>query len=129
MRSMQRPVGGGNMFELEEAQIRQMTMEEYCARGLGYFFQAAVEQFDENCWVLDYENLSVTNIFKVSQLFKITLPHPDSAQVQQVIRSYSKDGTASRPFESDRELKQREATASARDLARQWARHATFTGS
>jgi hypothetical protein len=121
LRSMQRPVGTGNIFRFTDAEIRQMTMEQYCARGLGKFFEAAIEQFGKNCWVLDYAKLSIRNIYRVSELFNISLPASDSPEVRQALLSYSKDGSGSRSFENDRELKQREATPSVRDYATQWA--------
>jgi hypothetical protein len=121
VRSMYRSSTQRNLFGLEYRQIHQMSMEEYCARGLGRFLQAAVEQLDRNCWVLDYDDLNVSNLYKVSQLFHVSLPTSDSPEFQEAFLSYSKYRSTPEMFQGDRERKQREAPPSLRSWAAQWA--------
>jgi hypothetical protein len=110
-----------NLFGWTNAQVRQMTIEEYCARGLGKFLDAATRQMDYGCHVLDYENLRVSSISEVFRLFGIGMPDVNSSNFQQTLRTYSKGPERDREFESDCERKQREAPSSVRDLALKWA--------
>ncbi len=121
MRSMYRSSTDRNLFGLAPTEVRQMTMEEYCAHGLGQFLRAAAEQLDRNCWVMDYANLSIPNLYKISQFFQVSLPTPDSPEFQEAFLAYSKYRSTPEMFRGDRERKQREAPPSVRSLAEQWA--------
>jgi hypothetical protein len=98
-----------------------MSCEEYAARGIGRFCEAAATQLDANCTLLDYADLNPSTIQRVARTLGIPLPPPESPEMQALWGTWSKDPAAQRPFEDDRERKRLAATETVKVLAERWA--------
>jgi hypothetical protein len=120
LRSIIAPYGEENVFGFTGPETRQMTMEEYCARGLGRFLEAANAQLDEQCWVLDYKHMNLENIYKAAQLINLEMPQTHAAQIASAFQTYSKDPAGTRTYVEDGDWKQRTAPPSVHSLAAQW---------
>ncbi len=109
------------MFGWTGEEAQRMSDEEYCARGLACFYDAARAQLEEPCMVLDYEDLVPSRLMAVASYAGITLPPVDSAGLQQVLSTYAKDPAGTAPFEDDRARKQDQASDRVKEAARRWA--------
>lgn len=94
---------------------------EFCARVIGQFCQAAVHAIDENCRVLDYENINIHTVRESAAFFRLSLRASDD-KIQRLLGTYAKDPTRSLPFKNDRQSKHQAATEALRAAADQWAR-------
>ena len=54
--------------------LRDMALEEYCARVLGKLLQSALDAVDENCKVIDYEDLNRKRMGEVAGFFGLAPP-------------------------------------------------------
>lgn len=108
-------------------QLENMSGEEYCARAIGSFYEAAIKEIDGHCLVVDYSDINIACYHKIADLLKIQMPHPDSAEFKRVLSTYSKDVTGTRGFESDCARKQSDAPDSIRKLAERFAREPYVT--
>jgi hypothetical protein len=118
--SRHEPLGVRNMFGWTGAEIESMPLEEYCARGVGRFCEAAVAHIDHNCRVADYTQL-VGNLHKIARFFNLEIAPVDSCQFKHVLETYAKDSTWSRTFQSDDDRKRRETTIQMREAVLKWA--------
>ena len=121
LRAMHRPADHWNLFGLSNLEIQQISIQEYCARGLGEFCTAALKQMDDLCWVTDYDDLDISTIYSVAKLFNIQLPNADTSAFQEAFSSYSKPRLKGTPYQDDRPKKQESAPAAVRRLVAQWA--------
>jgi hypothetical protein len=120
MRARYVSLEGRTLFGWSGIDVQNMPAEEYCARGVGRFCDAARRQIDEKCRVIDYSDLNRSNISKISKFFNISLPI-DSEEFTQVFETYAKDPKRMRPHQDDRAGKQREASDLVKQAARRWA--------
>jgi hypothetical protein len=95
-------------------------MEEYCARGLGKFLEAANAELDDRCWVLDYQHMNIENIYRAARLINLEMPETHAAQIASAFQTYSKDPAGTRIYVEDRDWKQSNAPASVHILAAQF---------
>jgi hypothetical protein len=109
-----------NVFGFTGPQTRQMTMEEYCARGLGKFLEAANGDLDNRCFVMDYQYMTLESIYKAARLINLEMPGTHSTQIANAFQTYSKDPAGTRIYVDDRDWKQRNAPPSVHSLAAQW---------
>jgi hypothetical protein len=109
------------VFGWPEADVRQMSLEEYCARGIARFLECADDVLDSKCKVVDYSHLDSATMVNIADLFQIRIPPPQSPRVLELMATYAKDPDRKMPFVSDYERKQNEATQKARDCALTWA--------
>ena len=116
-----RPGIAGFMFGWKPADVPGMTVEEYCARGLGRFCETAARAVGDMCRVIDYHSLDVRHIRQVADFFGVTLPSADSFEFQKVLGTYAKDPKGARRFEGDGERKRREAPEAVKRAAQRWA--------
>ncbi|WP_263385933.1 hypothetical protein [Granulicella arctica] len=114
------PYDEENVFGFTGPETRQMSMEEYCARGLGRFLKAAHRDLDDRCWVLDYQHMNLANIYKAAQLINLEMPDTHAKQIASAFQTYSKDPAAIRIHVDDRDWKLSNAPVSVRRLAAQW---------
>lgn len=121
LRSMLAPYGEHNVFGFSGPETRQMTAEEYCARGLGRFLDAADGQWDDGYMVMDYAHIDETAVYKMAGLLKVEMPSTSAARIAAALATYSKDPTGARLFDDDREWKQSQASDSVHRLAERWA--------
>jgi hypothetical protein len=98
----------------------EMSEEQYCARVLARFFHCALESMDDQCMVVDYEDLNAIRMREIAAFLGIELP-PQEADLDRVFQTYSKDPTKDRRFHSDRAEKQARASSLVKSEARQWA--------
>lgn len=120
LRTILAPYDEENVFGFTGPETRRMSMEEYCARGLGRFLEAANADLDDRCWVLDYQHMNLENIYKAAQLIKLEMPNTHTAQIESAFQTYSKDPAGTRMHVNDRDWKQSNAPASVHSLAAQW---------
>jgi hypothetical protein len=118
VRSMHRASDSKAFFGLTHSQIQKMSIEEYCAHGLGEFFRATIQATDENCRIVDYEQLDFTLIDQIAQWFGVRSVNKESSNLHEELRIYAKDPNRRIIFEDDRERKQKEASNSVRALAK-----------
>jgi hypothetical protein len=121
VRSILAPYGQDNVFGFTGPETRQMTIEQYCARGLGKFFEAANAQLDDKCYVLDYSHMTLDNIYRVADLMGVKMPETCTAQITSAFLGYSKDPAGRTAYEDDRDWKRRESPPSVHSLAAEWA--------
>jgi hypothetical protein len=121
LRTRDRPHLGPNMFGWSDSDRQSMSQEEYCARGIGQFCELARRAVDERCRVIDYSNINVRSIYQIAELFRLTIPSPVSTVLTRVFNTYAKDPGETRPFISDSNRKQSEATDTIRCAAHKWA--------
>jgi hypothetical protein len=121
LRAMHRPFDQQNIFGFSNMEIQEMSIQEYCVRGVGEFCGAALKQMDGQCWVADYDNLDVSTVYSVAKLFNIRLPHADTPAFREAFFSYSKPRLKGTPYEDDRPKKQANAPAMVKQLVAQWA--------
>lgn len=106
-RDLPRPVAG-------------MSDEEYAARVIGSFFEAALQSMDEKVMVVDYSQLTKDRLAEIGSLFGVGID-PDGERMQAVLGSYAKDPLQKQPFRDDRLKKQWMATVLLRSAAEVWA--------
>lgn len=121
VKSILTPYGQDNIFGFTGPETRQMSIEQYCARGLGKFFEAANAQFDDKCFVLDYSQMTINNIYEAADLLGVKMPETSTAQITSAFLRYSKDPAGATVYEDDRDWKQRDSPSSVHSLAAQWA--------
>lgn len=102
---------------------QEMSPEEYCGRILGRHLEAALESIDENCRVVDYEDLNPACFREIGAFFGIDLPE-EKRGLDRILAVYSKDPNQVRPFEQDTTRKRTLASPEAREAAQKWARSA-----
>jgi len=121
MRARHVALDSRSLFGWSGVEVQQMTDEEYCARGLSAFCNAARRQRDSNCTVIDYEDLSPERIGRLAKTIGITLPRLDSDSYQKVFKTCAKDVDQSATYQDDRSLKTKQATESIKEAAAEWA--------
>lgn len=121
LRSMSRQIDGANIFGLGPTELRQMSMEQYCAFGIGQFLKSAGTNMDPNMWVVDYSQLSLSNIQSMASRLGIALPDDKAPDFRGLLLQYSKDITGTRAFQEDSDWKIRDAPESVRKLASELA--------
>jgi len=120
LRSMLAPYGEENDFGFSGPETRQMTVEEYCARGLGKFLEAAGE-CDHGCRVIDYAQIDIASVYDIASFLKVEMPATSAAQIAGALATYSKDPSAAQLFDDDRDWKQSQAPETVHKLAQKWA--------
>jgi hypothetical protein len=107
-------------WQCSRTHVENMANEEFCAKVVGRYLEAALNERGENCRVVDYEDINAAKIHDIAAFFKIEFS-PQLNILDKVLGNYAKDPTASRQFEDDRARKQRSATSRVRDAAKRWA--------
>jgi len=102
-----------NIFRHSAAELRQMTVEEFCTKAVSEFLVATNSQVDNNCCIMDYTDLVPTNIRAIGKLFGIEMP----PTFENIMTLDAKDGSRTKLFTDDREQKQNEASELVRQLA------------
>jgi hypothetical protein len=101
--------------------VAQMPAEELCARSIASFFLTAHRVANDRALLLNYNQLSTSEISKVLNFFGI---EPAAAEMETIARqsqTYSKAASGTHAFVADAESKQQLATAAAREAAEHWA--------
>lgn len=113
------PFGHKTLFGVSGPNDRQMSIEEYAARGLARFYESAHRHLDERSHVLDYGDLNADAARVLGRHFGLREPASDDPDFLRVFSEYSKNPR--KGFEPDRERKHRELTGSAHQLIERFA--------
>lgn len=103
------------------ASVSAMSREELCARAIGSFYTMAHRLADDNCMLLNYNQLSVHATSRMFEFFRVS---PSPAELDVITcgsRVYSKEASAARTFVADTDAKQRLASDRVREMAEKWA--------
>jgi len=98
----------------------EMPGEEYCARAMGQLLASALDAVDENCKVIDYEDLNRQRICDIASFFGLALPE-DGKALDQIFSYHAKDPERRRPFQNDSARKRRLASGALHQAAQKWA--------
>jgi hypothetical protein len=101
--------------------VAQMPAEELCARSIASFFLTAHRVANDRALLLNYNQLSTSEISNVLNFFGI---EPAAAEMETIARqsqTYSKAASGAHAFIADAESKQQLATGAAREAAEHWA--------
>ena len=108
------------IFGLDRAAVQQMPFEEFCARVIGSFCEAALRHRGVGKGLLlSYQQLPAAVPDLVSGHFGVSLDESDLEQMRSAARFHAKNPVME--FVADAEVKQREATETMRRMAEQWA--------
>jgi hypothetical protein len=114
-------LSGKCLFGWSARQVQQMTTEEYCARGLGVFCDAARRALDANCLVLDYSAMTPECLAGVARRVGFDVPDRSSAAWANLMGVYAKDASGQRRYEDDSIDKRRRASDVVRHAGQRWA--------
>jgi hypothetical protein len=115
------PVEAAPVFGWRESELREMTVEEYCARALGRFCEAPAGLIDDSFAVVDYERLDLEAIYELGAFLRLSMPPRDSAEMRRITATYAKDPEQQRPFAGDSARKLEAVAARVRYLVQEWA--------
>lgn len=104
-----------------EAEAVRMGREEFCARALGRFYDAAADEAGAGALLVGYEELSAAKLDEVVRFFGVTPTADESGRIDQTSGLYAKDAVPARRFEPDGEEKRAAASARVREAAGRWA--------
>ncbi len=113
------PFGQKTLFGIAGPHFRQMSIEEYAARGLQTLYDGAYGHLDERTYVLDYTDLNVATAQALGRHFGLPELALEDPELLRVFSEYSKNPRKS--FEPDQERKHRELTDSAYQLIERFA--------
>ena len=101
--------------------VAEMGLEERCARTIGSLYSKARSLANENCLLLNYNQLSVPVISSVLSFFGVS---PSADELETIARAtgvYSKEVAGTRSFVADAAAKQELASERVREKAAAWA--------
>lgn len=103
------------------AAVAVMSPAELCARSIGSFYATAHRVANDNCLLLNYEQLSPAGIAKALEFFGVEPSASERETIARQSRTYSKEAAGARAFISDVDAKQQAASDLLRELAETWA--------
>jgi hypothetical protein len=106
--------------------VADLSPEEFCARALGRFFDAAIPDKTSSLLV-NYSDLNLAKIIEVLNYCGMTPTKVEVDAVERMSRLYSKDVGGRQAFTSDATSKRSSASALVIEMADQWAR-ASYEG-
>lgn len=119
MRLKKDPATASHILGCPAGSITSMPDEEFCARGIGAFLRAAVDN-GNRCRIVNYEAINLATIFNIAEYFHLKSALIDREKVEECLLTYSKD-TKGLPFVDDRASKQFKATELIRKNCQRWA--------
>jgi hypothetical protein len=121
MRIESEPHGAATILGTPEQGLADMGREEFCARAVGKFCDAAADFASVRSHFVDYRHLTNDRLLDIVRFFGINPSPQDEAAVVDAARFYSKDPHRNRMFDPDTDSKQREVPDYIRVLANRWA--------
>ena len=103
------------------SEVAAMSPEELCARSIGSFYATAHRVANDRALLLNYNQLTVTEIANVLRFFGV---EPAAAEVETIARQtqkYSNAASGDRAFVADTGAKQKAASDLVREMAHRWA--------
>lgn len=122
MRVEEQPEHTAAVVGVTPEQVTRMSPEEFCARALGKFYDAAAVHADARAKLLAYEQLAPETLADVTRLFGAAPAPVELGEIERVSRLYSKDSARLREFADDADAKRSRATPLVREMAERWAR-------
>ncbi len=118
------PAQSRALFGWRDADSREMSPEEYCARVLGQFCWTAKNLRTERDQLLDYRDLNLEAV--ISALGRLNIdPNPEEkAHMAEQFNVHAKHWHQPGKFENDSGAKQNRATPDQQEAAAKWARPA-----
>jgi hypothetical protein len=101
--------------------VAEMKVEELCAKTIGSLYSLAERVANDNCLLLNYNQLSLPLISSMLRFFNANPTTEEMKTIERVSGLYSKEVSARRPFVADAELKQQAASGLIREMAEKWA--------
>lgn len=121
MRAGEQPALAAALTGLGEGEAARLSGEEFCARALGNFYEAAAGEAGPRALLPGYEELSAEGLLEVVRFFGVEPGAAEAERVRAVTRLYAKDAAAARPFEPDGAEKRAAASARVREQSERWA--------
>lgn len=121
MRVEEQPEHTAAVVGVAPAEVARMSPEEFCARALGKFYDAAAEHADARAKLLAYEQLAPETLAGVTRFFGAAPAQGELREIERVSRLYSKDSARRREFAADADSKRSRATPLVREMAERWA--------
>ncbi|HZB45380.1 MAG TPA: hypothetical protein VE360_09060 [Pyrinomonadaceae bacterium] len=123
MRVAEQPEHTAAVVGVGPREVTRMGPEEFCARALGKFYDAAAEHADARTMLLAYEHISAETLAGVVRFFGAAPRPAEIEEIERVSRLYSKDPARRRAFGGDDgDAKRSGATPLIREMAERWAR-------
>lgn len=120
VRCRQNPAHAHALFGWAREAIERMSIEEYCARGIGQFCSSAMQVAAKTCKVLDYDQIDPETIHGVAKFFEMELPTSDN-DFKKTLNTYAKDPRQMRRFAGDHEQKVKLCTREIEESVRRWS--------
>lgn len=98
-----------------------LSREEFCARAVGRFFEAAAESFGGRDLLVGYEELSAPKLVEIVRFFGADPTAAEARRITETARLYAKDPVPARHFTPDAEAKRAAASPLVRELVARWA--------
>ena len=114
IRSALTAFGRSTLFGPSGPDFRQMSIEEYGARGLKRFYEAAHHDKDDTMRVVDYAEINAESVRSVARFFHLPDFAADDDGLLRVLTEYSKNPR--KTHTSDEQRKRRSLTSSAHKL-------------
>lgn len=121
MRADEQPELASAVTGLSEAEAAGVGGEEFCARALGNFYAAAVDEAGPRTLFVGHEELSAEKLLEVVRFFGFKPDGEEKARVAAAAGLYAKDARPSRPFVPDGAGKRAAATPQVLEAAARWA--------
>lgn len=109
------------LFGWRDVDSSEMSPEEYCARVLGQFCWTAKSLKGPGDLVVDYRDLSLTQVIRVLGTLSIEPSPEETARMAAQFGIYAKDPLQARGFDEDSNQKRKGATAYQLEMAAKWA--------
>ena len=103
------------------ASVAEMKLEELCARSIGSFYSTAHRLANTNALLLNYTQLSVSEIAGVLKFFNVRPSKEEMDEIAHRSGFYSKEVSGTREFVADAQAKQQGASDLIREMAAAWA--------
>jgi hypothetical protein len=99
-------------------QVIKAGVQEFCVWLVGRICSTALEQLDDRCLVLDYQDLTPEAALRVAEFFSVRFSADGTEALRKTFLSDAKYGNE---FKPDAEKKKMSATASMRESVARWA--------
>jgi hypothetical protein len=99
----------------------EIPTEEYAARVIARYFDAAISQIGSNLMILDYKNINMETPRKIAKFFELALPDDYEEKVRSVFRVYSKDENKEKLY--NRTIQEREISPEILHFSKIFALH------
>jgi hypothetical protein len=120
MRSDNNAAASAAIAGVTEAQLQEMSNEEFCARALGRYYSAAESVWgDPFTFLVDYDQLSLKTIGRILEFFGAKVSTEEYQAIQESMQLHAKDAT--RPFQPDGLSKKASASSYAIEMVQKWA--------